>query len=202
MFTIDQNVTNSVGRNSVMTINNDFWDIPTIYGTIPFSAALSSVTYFTGLFINNESIKTTGMLMGEALLISGSAIFIIRYLTGRARPHYNEGAWKFHGFKIDREFQSFPSGHTNLAFVLSTVLAERLDSFWARLVLYGFAGLTAAAQVLNNQHFLSDVVVGGLFGFGTGMYVLNKEKNRVNDQRNSSIRFIPSQDGISLIITF
>jgi hypothetical protein len=40
------------------------------------------------------------------------------------------------------------------------------------------ASLTAYARVINNQHFLSDVVWGALLGFGTGIYVVNKEEGR------------------------
>lgn len=202
MMSVDQKVTNSVGRNTIKTLNNDFWDIPTRYGFVSYATVFSLTTYFTGLFTGWEKIRTTGRLLIETLFISGSAVIIIRYIAGRVRPYYNQGSWKFLGFQNDNEFQSFPSGHTSVAFALSTILAERINNFWARLGFYGMATLTATARVINNQHFLSDVFVGALLGFGAGMYVINKENERINGESTGSLILSPTFNGISLVFVF
>jgi membrane-associated phospholipid phosphatase len=178
LISIDETVKNKIGRNTIKSINKDFWDIPTTYGITPYAIAFSLSTYTIGLFLREEDIRITGRLLCESLLISGAGIMVVRYLAGRVRPYYETGAWDFRGLQIGNEFQSFPSGHTSVAFALSTVLAERIDNNWARLAFYGMASLTAYARVINNQHFLSDVVWGALLGFGTGIYVVNKEEGR------------------------
>lgn len=198
LFSVDQEITNAAGRETIQTLNNDFWDIPTRYGITPYATVFSLSTYAAGLFIGDDDIRVTGRLLFESLTISGVGIILIRYLAGRVRPYYNEGNWAFRGLQTDNEFQSFPSGHTSVAFALSTVLAERIDNIWARIGFYGMAALTATARVINNQHFLSDVVWGALLGFGAGMYVVNKEEGSLLN--NVSVQ--PGYNGISLIYAF
>jgi membrane-associated phospholipid phosphatase len=200
LFSVDQEITDEVGRETINTLNNDFWDIPTRYGITPYATVFSLSTYAAGLLIGNEDIRITGRLLFESLTISGVGIIAIRYLVGRQRPYYKKGEWAFEGFETSNEFQSFPSGHVSVAFALSTVLAERIDNFWARLGFYGMATLTATARVINNQHFLSDVVWGALLGFGAGMYVINKEEEIELGENNIFIQ--PYFNGVSIIFTF
>jgi len=200
LFSVDQEITDEAGRETINTLNNDFWDIPTRYGITPYATVFSISTYAAGLFFNNDDIRITGRLLFESLTISGVGIIVIRYLAGRERPYYDKGEWAFKGFQTSNEFQSFPSGHTSVAFALSTVLAERIDNFWARLGFYGMATLTATARVINNQHFLSDVVWGALLGFGAGMYVVNKEEELESGKNSLSI--LPNLNGVSIIYSF
>jgi len=198
LFPVDQEITNKVGRNTIKSLNQDFWDIPTSYGITPYAIAFSLSTYAAGLFIKNDDIRMTGRLLCESLLISGGGIMLVRFLAGRIRPYYEKGEWAFTGFQSSNEYQSFPSGHTSVAFAISTVLAERIDSFWARLGFYSMATLTAAARVVNNQHFFSDVVWGALLGFGTGMYVVNKEE----ESGKNKLSLQPNFNGVSIVYSF
>ncbi len=198
LISADQEVTNGVGRQTIGTLNNDFWDIPTRYGIITYATVFSVSTYTAGLLIGSDDIRVTGRLLFEALTISGLGIMATRYVAGRVRPYYKEGEWAFRWFQSDNEYQSFPSGHTCVAFALSTVLAERIDNIWARIGFYGMAGLTATARVINNQHFLSDVLWGALFGFGAGIYVVNREGE--NFLKNISI--YPNYNGVGVVYSF
>ncbi len=200
LFSVDQEITDGVSRETINTLNNDFWDIPTRYGITPYATVFSLNTCAAGLLIKNDDIRITGRLLFESRTISGVGIIVIRYLAGRQRPYYEKGEWAFEGFEISNEFQSFPSGHVSVAFALSTVLAERIDNFWARLGFYGMATLTATARVINNQHFLSDVVWGALLGFGAGMYVINKEEEIESGESSFSIQ--PYFNGVSIILFF
>jgi len=176
----DEDLHNKIGRQTIKTLNNDFWDIPTRYGIVSYANIAALSTYAVGLVFREDNIRVTGRLMFESLSISGVTVVLARYIFARSRPYSGEGQWKFNWFKWNNEIESFPSGHTTVAFALSTVLAERIDNDWARLGLYGLASLTAFARVYNNQHWASDVFVGGLLGFVTGMHVINKEKQRTN----------------------
>lgn len=200
LFSVDQKITNEVGRETTATLNNDFWDIPTRYGITPYATVFSLSTYAAGLFFKNDDIRITGRLLFESLTISGVGIILIRYLAGRQRPYYEKGEWAFEGFETSNEFQSFPSGHTSVAFALSTVLAERINNFWARLGFYGMATLTATARVINNQHFTSDVLWGALLGFGAGMYVINKENKSESGKIDLSIQ--PCLNGVRIVYSF
>lgn len=64
-------------------------------------------------------------------------------------------------------YTSFPSGHSSQAFAAATaalLMAPDLD-FWPKAGLWAGAGLVASLRISADKHFLSDVVVGGLFGF-------------------------------------
>ena len=125
-----------------------------------------------------------------------------RIIAGRERPYSEKGPWKFTIWNFDNEVQSFPSGHTTVAFALSTVLAEHFGTVWSRIGFYGFASLTAYARVLNNQHWFSDVIVGALIGISGGIHVLAREESRNNIGEHSSLSVYPSINGISLIYKF
>ena len=197
---IDEEIKNKIGRNTIQTLNGDFWDVPTSYGITPYATIFSLSTYAAGLISGSDDIRTTGRLLCESLIISGTGIIVMRYLAGRVRPYYEKGPWEFRSFQTSNEFQSFPSGHTSVAFAISTVLAERIDNIWARVGFYSMATLTAYARVLNNQHFLSDVVWGALLGFGAGIYVVNSEEERENPKDGKSkFSILPYVNGISIL---
>ena len=60
------------------------------------------------------------------------------------------------------EEESFPSGHTAKAFMGATLLAHEYGSrsIWIPIAGYTAATATGVMRVLNNRHYLSDVVVG------------------------------------------
>lgn len=178
MMSVDDDIRKRIGRNTESTLNNDFWDIPTRYGVVQYANIFAVGTYATGLFAGKDDIRVTGRLLFESLSFSGSLVMVVRYVAGRSRPYGDNSPWDFNGFQWSNRFQAFPSGHTTVAFAVSTVLAERIDNIWARIGLYGLASLTAFARVYNNQHWMSDVVVGGAAGLAAGLVVVSRERER------------------------
>ncbi len=174
----DDDLRKKLGRQTIKTLNNDFWDVPTRYGIASYANIAALSTYAAGLIFKEEKLRTTGRLLFESLSISGVTVVLVRYIFARSRPYSGDNQWKYNWFEWNNEIESFPSGHTTVAFAFSTVLAERIDNNWVRLGLYGLASSTAFARVHNNQHWTSDVFVGAILGFVTGMHVINKEKQR------------------------
>ncbi len=180
----DDDLRKKIGRQTIKTLNNDFWDIPTRYGIVSYANIAALSTYAAGLIFKDDKVRITGRLLFESFSISGITVVLARYVFARSRPYSGEGQWKYNWFEWNNEIESFPSGHTTVAFAFSTVLAERIDNNWARIGLYGLASLTAFARVYNNQHWTSDVFVGALLGFVTGMHVINKEEQREGNVDN------------------
>jgi membrane-associated phospholipid phosphatase len=58
---------------------------------------------------------------------------------------------------------SFPSGHATLAFATAAALAIFLPRW--RAGFYIVAAMVAAERVLENAHYVSDVVAGALVGW-------------------------------------
>ena len=205
-MTADKESKKRIGRNTAATFNNDFWDIPTVYGFVQYPSIFAGTIYAAGLISNNDDVRITGRLLLESLAYSGITVMIARYVFGRYRPYYSDDPWKYTWFQPKNDTQAFPSGHVTVAFATSTVLAERIDTWWARIGLYGLASLTAYARILNNQHWLSDVVVGGLLGFGAGYFVIKKEEERektlARKKKGGGFSIFPSLNGINLVYKF
>lgn len=61
---------------------------------------------------------------------------------------------------------SFPSGHTAQAFAGATILAEEYGYRykWVPYVSYGLASTVGAFRMINNKHYISDVIVAAGIG--------------------------------------
>ena len=57
---------------------------------------------------------------------------------------------------------SFPSGHTAAAFMAATLLYKEygFKGYWVGLVAYAAAIVTGFTRILNNRHWLFDVIIG------------------------------------------
>ena len=64
---------------------------------------------------------------------------------------------------------SFPSGHTATAFLTATMLHKEYGwrSPWFSIGGYTIAAVTGVSRVLNNRHWMSDVVAGAAIGIGS-----------------------------------
>ena len=98
------------------------------------------------------------LLYFAVLLSSSAAIHALKFVIARLRPRQFliEGGYglgqPFAGFPWD----SFPSGHAQVAFATAGVLAL-LAPRWAPAV-YLLAGMVGAARLVTDWHYLSDVV--------------------------------------------
>ena len=61
---------------------------------------------------------------------------------------------------------SFPSGHTAAAFMAATLLYKEygFKGYWVGLVAYAVAIVTGFTRILNNRHWLFDVIIGAALG--------------------------------------
>ena len=203
LFNLDNPAKNNIGRKTILSLNKDFWDLPTSYGVVGYANLFSIATYATGLITDNDDIRVTGRMLFESLTFSGISVMVLRYVFGRIRPYYDEGPWKFYWFETSNEIQSFPSGHTVVAFAMSTILAERIGNIFARIGLYGLAALTGFSRVYNNQHWFSDVAAGALLGIGSGLFVLNMDEKRMEPENKiSRLIVFPSFNGINFRLEF
>jgi len=139
----------------------------------------------------------------ESLASAGVVAFSLRYITGRSRPFTRDGPWKFRDSGWTHEHQSFPSGHATAALALSTVLAERIGTIWSRLLFYSIGTVAAAARVRNNQHWTSDVVMGGILGIIAGLSAVGREEERTSGHPTSEWRpkIVPNGSGLRLVCT-
>ncbi len=106
----------------------------------------------------DEKKAETGKLATVAALEAGPAARAIKRIVGRPRPLNKEAT------------DSFPSGHTTLAFAMATVAGNRHPRL--RIALYALALGTAFSRVYLGHHYPSDVIVGAAIGTLAGVHVI------------------------------
>lgn len=104
---------------------------------------------------------------------------------------------------------SFPSGHTAQAFVAASFLAKEYGykSPWISIAAYTAASTVGVCRMLNNRHWLSDVMVGAGIGILSTEFVYHTHKNRWRKgSKTSSLKVDPfsssGASGLSLRYTF
>ncbi|UZR96427.1 phosphatase PAP2 family protein [Chondrinema litorale] len=94
---------------------------------------------------------------------------------------------------------SFPSGHTSFSFTNSAVLFEEFRDSSTGLAYSGYflTSTVGALRVINNKHWLSDVLVGAGLGILVTKLVYHYEplKNWNPFEKTKNLTFIPKVNG-------
>lgn len=117
-----------------------------------------------------ESRSTWGRLLAtnalSAIIVTGS-VSTIKNIVKEPRPDGSESG-------------AFPSGHTAIAFMGAHMVYKEFGhkSPWYTIAAYSAASATAALRVMNNKHYIHDVIMGagmGILSTELGYRVFNKE---------------------------
>lgn len=177
LATIDEEVKNELRLNQT-NFQKDFTKVGKLYGDLISLFGIPLSIYGSGLVFKNKELRTTGRILIESLAAAGITTSVIKIITGRSRPKKNIGEFDFNFFEFKNINVSLPSGHSTVAFTISTVLSERIDNIYASIALYGFASLTAYQRIYSNNHWLSDTFLGAAIGISAGKFFSNLEKKR------------------------
>jgi len=150
------NYTNGAfGKENIQDgISNAFPDFST--NADDFILFVPAMTMYTADLLKIKS-KNDAFTQTKYLLIAGIAANLVtyglKYAADETRPNGED--------KL-----SFPSGHTANAFVMATVLFHEFKDTKPVLAYSGFvfASASGALRVLNNEHWVSDVLVGAGIG--------------------------------------
>ena len=161
---------------------------------------LMGAMYLTGELFGSLRLRKTSLLCIESALISGALVLGLKGITGRSRPHADEGRGTFDPFSGGT---SFPSGHSQTAFSFASVIAEQSDSFIVDSLCYGAAGLIAASRVHKGSHWASDVLIGSALGYFIGKKIcsLNEKRDRPSHV-TVGLSCLPGYQGISVRFSF
>jgi membrane-associated phospholipid phosphatase len=159
------------------------------YATLGGAAGL----YFIGLRTHNEHLAETGRLGAEAIIDSLLVVNALKLATNRERPNEGNGQGGFwpHGTRSYEVDGSFPSGHAAESFALARVIASEYPSKPVPLAAYAFAFAISTSRVTARQHFSSDVLVSGTFGYLIGGYVVRRH---AAENVGSGFSFMPVMD--------
>ena len=121
------------------------------------------------LFVTQRTRWRELARMAIGLALAALVVNLAKDTSGRARPEVflaGDPAWQFFGGFQTSQYASFPSAHTMSAFALSGALAAMYPK--GRPVFFAAAAACGLTRILDNQHYLSDVVAGGVLGWWIG----------------------------------
>ena len=161
-----------------LEINNRFWHTH-VDDYMQFTPALAAYTLKLCNVESAHNLLDMTILYGFSSILAGSIISQTKTMTARERPDHSNNL-------------SFPSGHTQTAFVAAEFLHQEYknQSVWISIGGYSAATFVGIARVHNNKHWVSDVVAGAGIGILSTKFVYwiypyfrkKSEKNEKNDQ--------------------
>jgi membrane-associated phospholipid phosphatase len=204
-FSLDPSIKDAVNQQQNSTLDNTT-SFSEKYGRISYAGIFAGGMYLTGKIIGDNNISTTGRMLVESILYSSAVVSLMKYTVGRARPYANEGPSDAFEFHFNEDHFSFPSGHTAIAFTVSTVLSRRIDNPFATIALYGLAGFTGYQRIYDDKHWFSDVFVGAAIGYFIGNNIVDSEENRNYSNFLSNVSVMPAVSsrgaGLNLHVDF
>lgn len=144
---------------------------------IPLAAAAVWPASFA-LICDDGQAFPAALAYAESFALAFASKELLKMALPRDRP-YAYGDGELDGELLDEADESFPSGHTTLAFCAATSFAtlalglapDHPATPWLVAGGYGLALGTAGLRIASGCHFPSDVLAGALLGSGIGWLV-------------------------------
>lgn len=122
--------------------------------------------FLWGHLTNDDQVRETGLLSGEAGIDALVDTEVLKYAFGRQRPFTGDGRGRFY-----QGGSSFPSLHATMSWAIASVIAHEYPGPLTQVLAYGVAGGVSVARVAAHQHFATDVLVGSALGWYLGRQV-------------------------------
>lgn len=129
--------------------------------------AVTSLFILVFFYAVRENRKNFLLVLGSFLLTFLIAV-LLKFLIFKPRP------FEVLGLEKSESFSGIVSGHTAAAFAPFVFLRGRFRIFWLL-----FALLVAFSRIYLAAHFLSDVILGALIGYVSGLIFSNLKFLRV-----------------------
>ena len=164
--------------NTVRSINPEdpnsaFWET-TSGSAYVFSVGIPIGTWIHGTVHNNKQTQHNAYAMIGSLAIASVITQTLKLTIDRPRPYQTYDDVYPHTY-IDGE--SFPSGHTTIAFATATSLALEYKKWYITVPAYAWAAGVGYSRKYLGQHYPSDVIAGAVVGTGSaflGHWLSNK----------------------------
>lgn len=171
----------------------------------PYIAIPATLGLFgASLLTNDLKFQDAAFTSLQSLAYASGATFFLKMVIGRHRPRDTASAYEFAPFSGN---QSFPSGHTTATFAMLVPWAMYYPGpvTWGIVAVSGTG--TALARILQNKHWLSDVVGGATIGIVSGV-LLSRRHQRMQSGHTSHLSYSfsptlsPNQSGFSFTVQF
>ena len=154
--------------------------------------------YGYGVIFQNGEVRKIGLQTIEAVGYAGLITTVLKSVVGRSRPYTGEAHSMLRPFNVHAATTSFPSGHSTVAFAVSTVLANNTDNIYLKILSYTAASLVAYSRIYHNDHWFSDVVAGGAIGYFVGDFVSHDTQRSTFSNPNFSFYYLPNTIGVTV----
>jgi len=138
-----------------------------------YSLVLLSILFL--LYRRQKPLLSQKMLyLFATVVLSGLIVDVIKVIVSRLRPNmfFEHDMYGFVWFKMGYEFNSLPSGHSATAFALCIGLSLLFPRYKYLYIL--IALLVVMSRVVLTCHYLSDILLGSLFGWLTALIMYRK----------------------------
>lgn len=116
--------------------------------------------FILGKLTNDDHLRETGLLAGEAAINAAAATYALKLSLRRQRPYQGNGAGSFF-----EDGTSFPSEHSAVAWSIAGVVAHEYPGPLTKIAAYGLATAVTSTRVTAHQHFASDALIGSALGW-------------------------------------
>jgi membrane-associated phospholipid phosphatase len=145
--------------------NSGYWKLTSgsaffVSGAVPLSLLAAGIIENDG-HLKKESYEIFGSIAIEILLSEAMKISINRQRPAQKYP------LEIFPYRKNINGQSFPSGHTSLAFASAASLSIQYKKWYVTVPAYLWATSVAYSRVYLGVHYPSDVLAGAAVGIGS-----------------------------------
>ena len=152
-----------------------WWSSPVLDHVLPWLTYLGS-HFAVILFIILSWIITKQRKVLRRLIflyaIQSAVIYSLKFLIQRQRPFlFLEMASKLSKGPGEILDPSFPSAHAAFSFMMATLLSYWFPRYW--IIFFIIAGVIAWTRIYLGLHYPTDIIAGGILGYGvTKLFLL------------------------------
>ena len=155
-FIFDNQIVKFIESMRVETI-----DIAFIVLSSPYAVYITLLLVAILLYKTKHQILT----LLSSTILTYIVVVLLKGFIGRPRPEVST--------LVGATASSLPSLHAAIIFMPYALVSKELPSL--RIVYPILAFLVAFSRLYNGVHFLSDLIVGGLVGYGVGLLLVDLE---------------------------
>jgi len=187
LYALDQDIQDWVQENR-NDASDEIASAARLFGDGRYVLPPMGLLYLYGRMSEDDRAERTALLGLESVVVSGIITQAVKFAGHRHRPGDGGAYDEWDGPGLSTSNLSFPSGHTQTAFAIATVIASEYgDTAAVAPLAYGIATLTALSRINDNAHWSSDVFFGAAIGFFTAKKIVSLH----NERRKAKIAVLP-----------
>ncbi|MEO0202713.1 MAG: phosphatase PAP2 family protein [candidate division WOR-3 bacterium] len=167
MFNMDKSIRN-YSLNFQSKIHNSIFNALNQLGEGQYHIVSYSMLYLISKLKKDEKLEEFSLSGIKSFIVSGLSVLALKYVFGRARPYTWEGELSFKPFNLNNDYQSFPSGHTIIAFTTASHISSYSNNKLISFISYSLATGVGIARIYKDQHWFSDVISAATLGIIIG----------------------------------